>query len=96
MAVVIYALLQHLEHISYVYHIDKLVLNRLQTLNNNPIMTFNSLKENSFDKSYSIVIWGIFLKINLFPLYTNVAVRNGNVFTGNNHNYFLDIQEEVR
>lgn len=60
MAVVIYALLQHLEHISYVYHIDELVLNRLQTLKNNPIMTFNSLKENFFDKSYSIVIWGIF------------------------------------
>lgn len=49
-----------------------------------------------FDKSNSIVIWAIFLKINLFPLYNNVAVRNGSVFTGNNHNYFLDIQEEVR
>lgn len=58
-------------------------------------MTFNSLKEYFFYKSNSIVIWGIFLKINLFPLYTNVAVRKGNVFTGNNHNYILDIQEEV-
>lgn len=42
------------------------------------------------------MIWAIFLKINLFPIYNNVAVRNGSVFTGNNHNYFLDIQEEVR
>lgn len=54
-------------------------------------MIFNFLKEYFFYKFNSIVIWGIFLKINLFFLYINVVVRKGNVFIGNNYNYILDI-----
>lgn len=86
--------LQHLEHKLYTC----IALTSLKQITKFKEQSYNDLQlsEGVFlDKSNSIVIWAIF-KINLFPIYNNVAVRNGSVFTGNNHNYFLDIQEEVR